>query len=222
MSLEGSANTPRAPFTLIGYRYSVYTWIVRGVLHYTDTPYQFEDFDPFTQDPKAHPHPFGRVPVLRHGAVTLYETTAICSYLDTVRSGASLMPAQALDRARVLQVISIIDSYGYVPMIRQVFAQRVFRPFMGETPDEDRIAEGLLAAAPVLAALEKIANERVVLTGSNLTLADCYLTPMIDYFSRACDGARALRAHPALSIWWEQMCTQDFLRDTDPMPNFPA
>nr|WP_286193468.1 glutathione S-transferase family protein [Tropicibacter sp. R16_0] len=216
------ADARSAPFTLIGYRYSVYTWIARGVLRQTDTPYQFEDFDPFSQDLSTHPHPFGRVPVLRHGAVTLHETAAICSYVDATRGGLSLTPTNALAKARVLQVTSIIDSYGYWPMIRQVFAHRVFRPFLGEAPDEEVVAEGLKAAAPVLTALETIADEEIILTGSELTLADCHLAPMLDYFCRAPEGARALSAHPALSRWWAHMSDKSFLRDTDPLPNYPS
>ncbi|WP_164658201.1 glutathione S-transferase family protein [Tropicibacter sp. Alg240-R139] len=218
--MGGSADTHAAPFTLIGYRYSVYTWIVRGALHLTSTPYKFDDFDPFTQNVDTHPHPFGRVPVLRHGAVTLYETAAICSYLDAIRNGSSLMPGDALARARVMQVISIIDTYGYWPMIRQVFAQRVFHPFVGEESIESTVAEGLQAATPVLAALEEIATERVILASSKLTLADCHLAPMVDYFSRAREGSRALSTYPALSYWWERVSALDFLRDTDPLPNY--
>ncbi|GAB5437540.1 glutathione S-transferase family protein [Falsiruegeria mediterranea] len=222
MSSGGSANVHEAPLTLIGYRYSVYTWIVRGVLHHTGTPYQFEDFDPFSQDLDAHPHPFGRVPVLRHGEVTLYETAAICSYVDAIQNASPLMPTGALARARVLQVTSIIDTYGYWPMIRQVFAQRVVRPFEDQEPDENEIAEGLQSSARVLAALEEIAKERVVLSGDELTLADCHLGPMMSYFCRAPEGASALQDYPALSRWWSQILNRQFLRDTDPLSTGPA
>lgn len=217
MSNGGAARTATAPLTLIGYRYSVYTWIVRAALHLKAAAFEFRDFDPFTQDLDAHPHPFGRVPVLQHGAVTVYETGPICAYVDATLDGPNLTPIGALPRARVQQVAAIIDNYGYWPMIRQVFAHRVFRPLMDEDPDEVIIAQGQTASVPVLAALEEIAEEGLILTGASLTLADCHLVPMISYFSRAPEGAQALSRHPALSRWWAEVSRQEFLRETDPL-----
>ncbi|SLN29378.1 hypothetical protein TRL7639_01189 [Falsiruegeria litorea R37] len=217
MTDRGVVRSKSAPLTLIGYRYSVYTWIVRAALHLKATPFHFQDFDPFTQDPGPHPHPFGRVPVLQHGAVSLFETVPICGYVDAGLNGPSLTPSGALARARAQQVAAIIDNYGYWPMIRQVFAHRVFRPLVGEEPDEATIAEGLTVSAPVLAALEKIAEEGLILTGATLTLADCHLAPMVSYFGRAPEGKQALSRHPALARWWAEVSAQEFLRATDPM-----
>ena len=210
MSDGGAAHAAPAPLTLIGYRFSVYTWIVRAALHLKAAPFEFQDFD-------AHPHPFGRVPVLQHGAVTMYETAPICTYVDAALDGPSLTPTGALPRARARQVAAIIDNYGYWPMIRQVFAHQVFRPLMGETPDEATIRDGLAASAPVLAALEEIAEEGLILTGAPLTLADCHLAPMVSYFSRAPEGTQALSRYPALARWWAEVSAQAFLRETDPL-----
>lgn len=219
MSNRGSAKDLAAPFSLIGYQYSVYTWIVRAVLHLKSIQYRFEDFDPFTEDARENPHPFGRVPMLQHGDVTLFETAPICAYVDAVLDKPTLTPENALERARAMQVVSIVDNYGYWPMIRQVAAQRVFQPLVGQIPDEKVIAQGLEAATPVLTALEEIAKEQVVLNGAELTLADCHLGPMMSYFQRASEGAKALQNYPTLTQWWTRVSQLSFLRDTDPLSN---
>ena len=57
------------------------------------------------------------------------------------------------------QIIGIVDSYGYWPMVRQVFSHRVFRPPLGQPADEAEVERGLAGAAKVLAALEALASE---------------------------------------------------------------
>ena len=41
------------------------------------------------------------------------------------------------------QLIGVIDSYGYWPMVRQVFSHGVFRPAMGQPADRPEVERGL-------------------------------------------------------------------------------
>lgn len=200
--------TSSAPVTLIGFRHSVYQRVVRVVLYEKGVPYEVEEVDPF--DPKAadrlrERHPFGRVPILRHSGFNLYETAAITRYVDAAFDGPALVPGDLRAAARMAQVIAIWDAYGYRPMIRQVFARRVFEPWEDEATNEAEIAAGLEGARPVLAALEGIAVEGIVLTGTTITLADCHGAAMMDYFARAPEGTSLLEAHPCLGVWWNTM-----------------
>ena len=45
-------------------------------------------------------HPFGKIPVLDHGDLRLFETGAITRYLNDTLPGKSLVPGNARDRAR--------------------------------------------------------------------------------------------------------------------------
>ncbi|TMV36375.1 glutathione S-transferase family protein, partial [Thioclava sp. BHET1] len=109
-----------------------------------------------------------------------------------------------------------VDAYGYRPLVRQVYEQRVFAPALGEPPEDQVVAEGLARAGPVLAALEEIATEGLVLNGAALTLADLYLAPMIAAFVQAPEGAAALIPHQALSRWWRWMAGRRAMATTDP------
>jgi glutathione S-transferase len=204
---------------LRGYRYSVYTRIARMVLEEKGIAYAREEIDPFSPDLSAdylRRHPFGRVPVLSHGGFDVYETAAIARYVDAGFDGPELLPQDAERLARVAQVVSVVDSYGYWPMIRQVFAQRVFRTALGEQADEAVIAAGLTASGTVLAALDRFAAEGLVLTGREITLADCHLAPMIAYFVQAPEAEAALHRYGALSGWWRTVSSRASLRATDP------
>ncbi|MCB1311849.1 MAG: glutathione S-transferase family protein [Sedimentitalea sp.] len=192
---------------LHGFAPSVYTRVARLVLAEKRIPHDYVEVNPF--DPGRDPgllalHPFARVPVLVHGDFVLHETAAIARYLDSF-PGPALTPAEPRAAARMAQVTGIVDAYGYWPLVRQVYAQRVVRPSEGLTPDETEIATGLAAAAPVLATLDRIAAEGLVLSGAALTLADCHLAPMIGAFASAPEGAEALSRHPALARWWGAM-----------------
>jgi len=205
--------------TLHGYRYSVYNRIARMALHQKRLDYERVEVDPFAPDLPASYldlHPFGRVPVLCHEDFIVYETSAITRYIDAAFDDPSLTPADPRAIARMAQCISVIDSYGYWPMVRQVFSHAVYRPLAGEAASEEEIRTGLTAARKVLAALEKIAAEGLILDGQTITLADCHLAPMIDYFVRAAEGAEALNSFPALSAWWLRASRLASVVETDP------
>lgn len=204
--------------TLHGYRFSVYHRIARMALHEKGVAYEVVEVDPFSELNPAYLdlHPFGRVPVLSHGDFSIFETSAISRYVDDAFDGRSLQPEGVKAVARMNQVIAIIDNYGYWPMVRQVFSQRVFRSLEGEVPDENEIAAGLDATRKVPEVLNGFAEEGHVLNGASVTLADCHLAPIMDYFIRAKKGRDALRFYPALSQWWKYIAGTSMVQSTDP------
>ena len=206
------------PVHLHGYRYSAYNRIARLALLSKKVEHQTIEVNPFAELPEAYLmlHPFGRVPVLTHGAFRLFETSAITRYIDRAFKGRSLQPEGAAARARMDQVISVIDAYAYWPMIRQVASHAFFRPFFGEQSSREEIDTGLEASGRVLSFLDGVAGEGEVLTGRDITLADCHLAPMMDYFVRAEEGKAALSPHRALRKWWDQVSVLDILKATDP------
>ncbi len=204
---------------LYGYRFSVYLRIVRMVLAEKDLAYDRIEVDPF--DPPLPPgylslNPFGRVPTLCHGDFVIYETGAITRYLDEAFSGADLQPAAPRSRARMTQVMSIVDAYAYWPWVRQIYSNRVFLPALSEAPDREEIQKGLAGSRRPLAALETIAAEGLQLNGQELSLADLYLGAMMAYLTAAPEGADLLADHPNLSAWWLRLSHRPSLVQTDP------
>ena len=202
---------------LIGYRYSVYLRIARLVLEEKSVAFTHVEVDPFDKVPEWYRdlHPFGRVPVLRHGDFAIYETAAIARYVDAAFAGESLVPREARAAGRMQQVIGIIDSYGYRPMVRQVFAHAVFRPRAGAVGEAGEIAAGLEASARVLAALEGLAGDDW-LVGERISFADLHLGPMMAYFVSAPEGATMLAGYPKLSAWWGRMRVRPAMVASDP------
>jgi len=207
------------PLVLHGYRYSVYVRIARLALAEKGVAYERVEVNPFGPDvPAAYLalHPFGRVPTLVHDGFTLYETGAISRYIDRAFAGPSLQPEDARALARMDQIIGVVDSYGYWPLVRQVFSQRVFRPAIGQPTDETEVVRGLAGATKVLAALEDLASSDTFLVGATPSLADLHLGAMIAYFTAAPEGAAMLDRHRLLADWWGRLKRRPSMAATAP------
>jgi glutathione S-transferase len=203
---------------LHGYHYSVYLRIARMAMLEKGVAWNHVEVDPFADEIPADYlalNPFGRVPTLDHDGFVLYETTAITRYIDEAFEGPRLQPETPRERARMNQIIAIADSYGYWPMVRQVFSQRVFNA-RRRTPDEAVIAEGLARSRKVLAALEPLVGGGDFLVGDRLSLADLHLGAMIAYFTAAREGVTALGDYPKLGSWWATFRSRKSLAETEP------
>jgi glutathione S-transferase len=211
------------PLVLHGYRYSVYVRIARLALAEKGVAYDRVEVNPFAADvPAAYLalHPFGRVPTLVHDDFALYETGAITRYLDRSFAGPNLQPNQPRALGRMDQIIAVVDSYGYWPLVRQVFSHRVFRPAIGQPADMAEVGRGLAGATKVLAALEALAATDAFLVGPALSLADLHLGAMIAYFAAAPEGAALLAEHSRLAAWWTHLSQRPSFAVTDPgLPN---
>ena len=207
---------------LHAYKYSVYSWIARLVLAEKAVDYDYVEVNPFASDMPADYlvlHPFRRVPTLLHDDFVVYETAAITRYIDETFPGPALLPFAPRQRARMTQIIAMIDAYGYWPMVRQVFSHSVFRPKSGQPFDEREIRAGLVASERVVGALEALAADDPYLAGDRVTLADLHLAPMMSYFVAAEAGAAVLARHPKLSRWWTLIRSRTgFVETAPPLP----
>lgn len=204
---------------LHGYRYSVYVRVVRLALVEKAVPYEQVEVNPFAAEVPAdylELHPFGRVPALVHGDFALYETGAITRYLDRAFPGPALQPADPKRLARMDQIIAVVDSYAYWPLVRQVFVHDVMRPHMGTAGDPQELQNGLDASASALDALEALAAAERWLTGPDLSLADLHLGAMVAYFAQSPRGAALLAERAGLAAWWRRLKERPSVAATDP------
>jgi glutathione S-transferase len=205
---------------LFGLPGSVYTRIARLALEEKAVPYILEEVDIFGAGgvPEDHwaRHPFGHIPVLKHDGFLLYETSAIARYIDERFAGLALQPADPVRRARMNQILSILDSYAYRPMVWGVFVQRVSLPKRGRAADEDEIRKSLLKAETTLKVLEDMLQPGPFLAGANLTLADLHAYPMLRCFSLAPEGQALLQRHASTTRWLEMMQSRRSVMATVP------
>jgi glutathione S-transferase len=195
-----------ATVTVYGAPYSTYTRSALLALQEKGVDYELEMIDIFQPVPDVHfeRHPWGKIPVLEHAGAQVYETGAVMRYVDETFAGASLQPSSPRDRARMMQAIGIIDSYGYKPIVTELFVQRAAMPKFGQPSDEAKIAAALPQAEKALDALIEVMGDDDWLAGQ-FSLADLHFTPVYTYLGMTPEGRAMLEQRPALQAWWERM-----------------
>lgn len=196
---------------LYGAPYSVYVRIARLALEEKGVAYGLRQIDIFAEGGLPADYlarqPFGRIPALEHGEFQLYETAAITRYVDEAFPGPALQPAEPRARARVAQVIGILDSYAYRTFVWDIY---VARRESGRDPDP----KVLTRAETCLSALRDLKGAAPWLAGPELSLADLHAAPMICYLRMTREGQALLRAHPGLSDWWRAMAERPSMATT--------
>jgi glutathione S-transferase len=206
---------------VFGAPYSVYVRAVRLTLEEKNVDYELVPVDIFaSQGPPAEHlrrHPFGKIPAFEHAGFRLYEASAITRYVDEVFPGPRLQPDDLRARARMNQIISVLDGYVYRTLVWDIYVERVSRPAMGIAADEQKIAGALPKAEVCLSALSELMNEAPWLAGPAISLADLHAAPMVALFRLAPEGAHLLGRQDRLVRWWERVSTRpSFLRTQVP------
>src|SRR5215831_18696080 len=117
-------------------------------------------------------HPFGKIPVMRHGDVTLAESRAICGYIDRTFDGPSLVPADPVKAAQVEQWVSVINTHIDPVWIRQyVGAGYIFPGTPDKSPNRTAIDAALAKMEKQFPVLDQ-ASASGFLVGASFTLAD--------------------------------------------------
>ncbi len=77
------------------------------------------------REPHLSRHPFGRVPVLEHDGLVLYETQAILRYIDRVLPTPALSPRDPRMTARMDQIMNVCDWYLFQGVGNVIGFQRI-------------------------------------------------------------------------------------------------
>jgi glutathione S-transferase len=199
--------------TLYGADYSVYVRIARVALEEKGVVYELVPLDIFAAEGipawYIEHHPFGRIPAFEHDGFRLFETNAIARYVDEAFDGPALQPADARSRARMGQIIGMLDAYGYRSMVWDVAVERLEK----EAPDEGLIAGGLSQAETVLKVLTSLKTNGPWLLGDRLTLADLHAAPIIAYFVKVSEGRNLLARFADIQDWYARIAArQSFIR----------
>lgn len=185
---------------------SAYLW---AAMHVADEKGVSYELAPFERGSPEHLrlHPFGKMPVLQHRDLLLYETVAIAHYIDRAFDGPPLQPADAAGQAHVLRWMSIVNAYVF-PVMNRFMKERLVRPAWGFEPDR----EFLRTAREPLELQVRLIDDAVRvggwLVGDRLTIADGFLFPHLLFFVRTPEGAALLRDAPATSGWLSRMMSR--------------
>ena len=210
--------------TLYGPNWSAYTRTVRLVLAEKNIEYELKEVD-FSNGvmPAEHLnlHPFGKVPVLAHENFILYETSAICRYVDEAFDGPALQPRDSKRRGRMAQIISILDTYLSFEIRMGYVNELLFKPIIGVEPDEDRIKISRKRIYHAFGAVSDLVDSSIYLAGKNISLADLHAVPLFDYLAKTPEGNDLIDSQPILRQWWQAIKSRPSIINTEPdLTNF--
>ena len=102
------SNTMTQAITIFGHPVAPYPRTVRMMCIEKGVEHTLEvvELGTFDQEPHVSRHPWGKIPAMQHGDFALYESSAMCRYIDAIGSGPSLYLDEARGSAYVEQWIS--------------------------------------------------------------------------------------------------------------------
>lgn len=200
--------------TIYGIAPSSYTRTARMIAREKGIDYRFEQVE--LKSP-AHLalHPWGRVPILEHGGIRLFETAAIGRYLDTIGNGPKLVPDDPVRAARMEQWISVVNCYAYENLVTKYLFAYLFPKTPDQRPDRDAIARHFPNVERDLRKVEH-GFEGEWLTGNTITLADLFLAPLLASIGQLPEAAAVLETCPNLRRAYHLLCERPSFRDAVP------
>lgn len=202
-----------------GTEFSTYVRSVRMAFEEKAVEYQHEDVSVVRGENKLAAHlvrnPFGTVPAFAHDGLELYETTPILRYIDQVWPGASLTPDDPKQRARMNQILSIVDYHAYTAVVIQIAVQRLFSALLPNGTDEAVIRAGIPKADLCLQEIERIKGGHPFLAGDQVSLADLYVVPIVFYL-KLTPEAELMAPRKDLEAWWQLMSGRPSVKRTAP------
>jgi len=202
---------------IIGAPQSNFVWTCRLAAEEKGVPYILHPLRPHTPEVNAI-HPFGKIPVARHGDLTLCETRAICGYIDQAFDGPPLIPRNAAAAAIVEQWISLTTTGFDLVFARAYLVAYFFSGLPGGAPDRARIEAAVPRMREMIDLLERECTARPWLAGQGCTLADLFLGPLIHYLRLMPESGAMLRTSPNLTAWYDRLAERPAFRHTLPPP----
>jgi len=198
-----------ATITVYGTPISTYVRTVRLLLEEAGVEYDIKEVGIFNGENTSAEYltknPFGKVPTLEVDGEVLYETAAITDYLDTVVASNKFSPSNPLSKARMRQIMAIIDSYFYPSAIITIVIQRLIVPSQGGKTDENAVKNAVAPAKTALEAIESLSVGSPYLLGSELSIADFYLIPIFIYLSQTPEFDAITAETPKVRTWWDEV-----------------
>jgi glutathione S-transferase len=200
---------------IFGIPQSNYVRAVRMVCEEKSIDYELRPVLPHSPEALAI-HPFGKVPVMRHGNVALCESKAIAAYLDRVFPGAPLMPSEPREAAQAEQWISLVNSVIDRTMIRDYVLGYVLPKGADGKPDRTAIEAAVPALKSQIEILDRAVGKTGHLVGDQFTFADINLLPILYGVRNFPEGREAMESAKDLTAYYHRHSARPSFQNTMP------
>ena len=199
-------------FTIYGVPLSIHVRKVIVTALEKRLEHQVETVFPFDPPPGWRElSPTGKIPALKHGDLTLADSSVIVAYLEKRFPERPLTPADPADYARALWFEEYVDSQ-IAPDVIALFKQKVLGPMVHKVPTDESAVRRLLEddLPPKLDYLEAALHGDYLVDG-RVSVADITLASdltVFHYLGCKLDAGR----HPNLLAHFQRMLQRDSFR----------
>jgi glutathione S-transferase len=197
---------------IIGLPQSNFVWATRIALAEKGVVHESIPMPPHCPEVLAI-HPFGKIPILRHGSVSICESRAIIDYVDSAFDGPELVPSDPAAARHSDIWTSIITSTVEPLLIRQY----LFAYFFPTGADGSAI-EALMPKMTGVVDVLEAALENGDLGQEPFGRVDAYLIPILFYTNTMPEGAAQIGARPRLSSYLVRSLARPSVKETMPPP----
>jgi glutathione S-transferase len=205
---------------IIGWERSTYTRVVRMVCEEKAIRYDLRDVAPRSPQALAI-HPFGKIPVMRHGDFELCESKAIATYLDLSFPGPKLIPTEPRHAALTEQWVSLVNTRIDTTMIRTYLFAYIFPKTEDGAPDRKAIDAVTPAVQEEIGFINRAVAKGGFLAGDSFTYADINLMPILFLVQKLPEGAATVAAAKPLSDYYQRLAARPSFQNTMPPPGPP-
>ncbi|KAJ7977535.1 Glutathione S-transferase [Quillaja saponaria] len=198
---------------LYGLPMSTATTRVLLCLHEKGVDFELIPVNAFSGEHKQPPflskNPFGLIPVLEDGDLTLFESRAITAYLAEKfkETGTDLVRHNNLNEAALVKVWAEVESQSYDPAIKPIVDQYLMAPALGKEPDQSIIDTNLEKLKKVLDVYETKLSRTKFIAGDFYSIADLHHISHTYLFMKT-PSASLINDRPHVKAWWENISSR--------------
>jgi len=196
-----------------GFHSSTATGMVQCCLNEKQVEYEFVFVDLATGAQKQPQYlalnPFGAVPTIQDGDLTLFESRAILRYLAKKfkDQGTDLLGSTPSEEALVDQWCEV-EGQSFNPPVSSIVAQIIIVPMRGGSTDEAVVEMNIDKLGKVLDIYEERLSQSKYLAGDFFSLADLQHLPYTHYLVNACGKGDLISSRKHVNAWWEDISSR--------------
>lgn len=159
-------------------------------------------------------HPFGKTPSVDIDGQHIYETVAICQYIDDVHNNGVLQPKDPLARASMSQWLSIANQYLFPSTEHGLVMPLLLVPLAGGVPRNDIVEQALPTIAYQMTIVSARLEESTYLAGEDISLADLFMWVIIKAAKMTAEGEAIIVQLLPLLRWFERIENRESITQT--------
>jgi len=154
-------------------------------------------------------NPFGVLPTIQDGDLTLFESRAIAKYLAKKYEGQGTeLLGNSLSEQALVEQWSQVEGQSFNSPASTILFQILIVPMSGGSTDEAAVEMNVEKLKKVLDIYEERLSKSKYLAGDFFSLADLQHLPYLDYLVTDCGKGDLISSRKHVKAWWEDISSR--------------